>query len=144
MSCVSAMAAILAAMFFTTTAVAHEFKVKDFEFIHPWTREPAAGIKDVPVYMVLRNTASADDRIVAVSSPFATKGELLAGKAEGERPIDAIPVAGNATVELDANRPHILLRGLIEPLDGYQYFPLVLTFERAGRMEIEVYVEEPN
>jgi len=36
------------------------------------------------------------------------------------------------------------LRGLTEPLDGYQYFPLVLIFARAGRMEIEVYVEEPN
>jgi hypothetical protein len=45
---------------------------------------------------------------------------------------------------LNADRPHILLRGLTEPLDGYQYFPLVLTFERAGWMEIEVYVEEPN
>jgi len=31
-----------------------------------------------------------------------------------------------------------------EPLDGYQYFPLVLTFERAGQMEIEIYVEEPH
>ena len=100
---------------------------------------------DVPVYMVLRNTASVDDPYrCGVSSPFAPKGELLAGKAEGERPIEGILVAGNATVELDANRPHNLSRGLIEPLDGYQYFPLVLTFERAGALEVEVYVEEPN
>jgi len=144
MSPTSIMTAVLAAMLAATIAAAHEFKIKDFEFIHPWTREPAPGVKDVPVYMVLRNTASADDRIVAVSSPFATKGELRAGKAEGEGPIGGISVAGNATVELDANRPHILLRGLTEPLDGYQYFPLVLTFERAGQLEIEVFVEEPN
>jgi len=136
--------AVIAAMLVAPVATAHEFKIKGFEFIHPWTREPAPGIKDVPVYMVLRNTAPTEDRIVAVSSPFATKAEMRAGKANGEGQISAIPIGGNATVELDADRPHILLRGLIEPLDGYQYFPLTLTFERAGQMEIEVYVEEPN
>src|SRR5262245_47564305 len=139
------MAVAIAAMLVATVAIAHEFKIKDFEFIHPWTREPAPGVKDVPVYMVLRNTAPTEDRIVAVSSPFATRGELrAAGKAAGEGQIGAIPIGANTTVELDAHRPHILLRGLIEPLDGYQYFPLTLTFERAGQMEIEVYVEEPN
>jgi periplasmic copper chaperone A len=141
---VTKMAAVIAATLVASAATGHEFKIKGFEFIHPWTREPASGVKDVPVYMVLRNTSAMEDRIVAVSSPFATKGELRAGKAKGEGQIGAIPIGGNATVELDADRPHILLRGLIEPLDGYQYFPLTLTFERAGQMEIEVYVEEPN
>jgi periplasmic copper chaperone A len=72
------------------------------------------------------------------------KGELRAGKSEGERQVSAIHVPADATVELNADAPHILLLGLTEPLDGYQYFPLILTFERAGQVEIEVYVEEPN
>ena len=55
-----------------------------------------------------------------------------------------ISVPAAATIELNADRPHILLLGLTEPLGGYQYFPLVLSFEPAGQMEIEVYVEEPN
>jgi len=138
------MVTLLAVLLLANPAAAHEFKIKDLEFIHPWTREPASGVKDVPVYMILRNTAPTDDRIVAVSSPFATKGELRAGASEGGRQITAITIKGNATTELNADRPHILLQGLTEPLDGYQYFPLVLTFERAGQMEIEVYVEEPN
>ena len=74
MSCVLKAAAVLAAIFTTDLALAHELKIKDFEFIHPWTREPARGIKDVPVYMVLRNTASTPDRIAAVSSPFRDEG----------------------------------------------------------------------
>jgi copper(I)-binding protein len=144
MSRVTKIAAVVAVMLVATVATAHEFKIKDFEFIHPWTREPAPGIKDVPVYMLLRNMAPTEDRIIAVSSPFATQGELRAGRTNGEVQIGAIPIGGNATVKLDADRPHILLRGLIEPLGGYQYFPLTLIFERAGQMEIEVYVEEPN
>jgi periplasmic copper chaperone A len=137
-------AAAAAIVLVATAAIAHEFKIKDLEFIHPWTRAPAKAVKDVPIYMVLRNTGSADDRIVAVSSPFANKGELRAGNTDGEGKVPAIDIPANATVELTANRPHLLLLGLTEPLDGYQYFPVLLTFEKAGRIEIEVYVEEPN
>lgn len=136
--------AVVATLLVTNTALTHEFKIKDFEFVHPWTREPARDVKDVPVYMVLHNSASSPDRIVAASSPFATRGELRGGRAEGGAQLGAIPIPANGTVELSADRPHILLVGLTEPLEGYQYFPLVLTFERAGRIEIEVYVEEPN
>src|SRR5215467_6626796 len=130
-------AAVLAAIFATNLALAHEFKIKDFEFIHPWTREPARGVKDAPVYMVLRNTASTPDRIVAVSSPFATKGELLAGKSAGVRRVSAIPVPADATVELNIDRAEILLLGLTQPLDGYQYFPHNLNVQRAGQMKIK-------
>src|SRR5262245_53624805 len=121
---VTKMAAVIAAMLVAPVATAHEFKIKDFGFIHPWTREPASGVKDVPVYMVLRNTSAMEDRTVAVSSPFAKKSELRAAKGEGESQIGAIPIGGNATVELAADRPHILLRGLTEPLDGHQYLAL--------------------
>src|SRR5262249_34189215 len=103
---------------------------------------PAASRKSRSTWSCI--SASTPDRIVAMSSPFATKGELRAGKSEGERPVSAISVPADATIELNAGSPHILLLGLTEPLDGYQYFPLTLTFERAGQMEIEVYVEEPN
>jgi len=136
--------AMLAGTLACNVATAHEIKIKDFEFIHPWTREPGSGVKDLPIYMVLRNMASTEDHIVAASSPFAMKGELRAGKPEGGGQVTAIQIAGNATVELSVDRPHIQLSGLTEPLEGYQYFPLILTFERSGQIEIEVYVEEPN
>jgi copper(I)-binding protein len=137
-------AAAVAFLAAASTVAAHEFKIKDLEFIHPWTREPPREVKDVPVYMTLRNTGSTGDRIVAVASPFASKAELRAGKAAGGALLPAIAIEAGATVELNAEAPHIVLSGLTEPLDGYQYFPMVVTFERAGRIEIEVYVEEPN
>ena len=136
--------AVVALLAGATAPRAHEFKIKDLEFIHPWTREPAQGVKDVLVYMVLKNTGSTPERIVVVSSPFAACAELREGKADGGRKIETILIPQNATTELSPDGRHILLRGLTEPLDGYQYFPLVLTFERAGNVEIEVYVEESN
>jgi copper(I)-binding protein len=139
------MAAVAVAFLVAATATAaHEFKIKSFEFIHPWTREPAHGVRDVSVYMVLRNTGGTGERIVGVSSPLAARGELRAAKADGGGQLAAIEIAANTTIELNAEGPHILLLGLTEPLEGYQYFPLSLMFERAGRVEIEVYVEEIN
>jgi hypothetical protein len=140
----AAAAIVVGVVVATSAGSAHEAKVKDFEFIHPWTREPPAKVKDVPVYMVLRNTGSTPDRILAASSPFAARGELRASKSDGGGQLQGIGVGAGETIELEPDGAHIMLLGLTEPLDGYQYFPLWLTFERAGRIEIEVYVEEPN
>jgi copper(I)-binding protein len=96
------------------------------------------------VFLVLRNTGGRGDRIVGVSSPFAARAELRAARADGGGRVAAIEIAANATVEFNADGPHIQLLGLTEPLEGYQYFPLSLTFERLGRVEIDVFVEEPN
>jgi copper(I)-binding protein len=126
------------------TASAHELKVKHLEFVHPWTREPAQGVKDVPVYMVVRNTGSKPDRILAVASPVATRAELRGSISAGPAQRQGIEIRPKEIVELTPDGPHIMLLGLKEPLNGYQYFPLWLTFERAGRVGIEVYVEEPN
>lgn len=124
-----------------STAAGHELKIKGLEFIHPWTREPAKGVKEVPVYMVIRNAGRTPERLIGASSPFATNAELRAGRG-GK--VAAIQLPAGKTTELNADGPHLLLLGLSKPLEGYQYFPLVLTFERAGKVEIEVYVEEPN
>jgi periplasmic copper chaperone A len=127
----------LATLLLTNPAHTHEFKIKDLELVHPWAREPARDVKDVPVYMLLHIRASTLDRVVAASSPFVARGELGAGKAEGGAQLGAILVPADATAERNADRPHILLVGLTEPFEGYQYFPLVLTFERAGRIEMK-------
>ena len=37
---------------------------------------------------------------------------------------------------------HIMLQGLKEPLQAGKFFPLTLTFEKAGQREIEVAVEK--
>jgi periplasmic copper chaperone A len=98
----------------------------------------------VPVYMVVHNTGGKPDRLLAATSPLATKAELRASKSAGPAQRQDIEIRPKEIVELTPDGPHIMLLGLKEPLNGYQYFPLWLTFERAGRIGIEVYVEEPN
>ena len=47
-----------------------------------------------------------------------------------------------ATLELGPSGTHVMLVGLTKALHGYQYFPMRLTFARAGKVNIDVYVEE--
>jgi copper(I)-binding protein len=144
MKCARLAAVVAALLMAVSAASGHEFKIKHLEFIHPWTREPAKGVTDVPVYMVVRNTSPRIERIIGASSPFAASAELHASKLEGGGTIAALQLPAGEVTELNADGPHLLLRGLTEPLDGYQYFPVVLMFEHAGKVEIEDYVEEPN
>ena len=57
--------------------------------------------------------------------------------------IGSIP-AGRGEVDLKRGGPHILLVGDEEALGAYDSFLMTLTFERAGKVEVEVMVEEAS
>ena len=54
------------------------------------------------------------------------------------RPVAAIEIAPGAPTVLEPGGLHIMLRGLGRRLVEGETFPLSLTFERAGTVEIEV------
>ncbi len=83
--------------------------------------------------------------MLRASASNAAKTELRAGAppdAEGGV-IAAIPV-GRGEVNLKRGGPHILLTGVKKPLGAYDSFLMTLTFERAGKVEVEVMVEEAS
>lgn len=133
----AAAATLLGALLATAGVAAHEVKLEHLKIVHPHTMEPAAGVTDVTVSMKIRNSGSEPERLTAASSPLAREA-LVAGGVDGI----AIPAGGS--IELTATGPHIRLLGLTEPLTGYEMFPLWLTFAHAGRVEVEVMVEENN
>jgi copper(I)-binding protein len=92
----------------------------------------------------IRNAGPKPDRLLRASVPNAEKRELRAGvppDAEGDV-IASLSVGGKSEVNLKRGGPYILLTGVKKPLGAYDSFPMTLTFERAGRVEIEVMVEE--
>lgn len=119
----------------TSGARAHEVQLKDLKIVPPYTKEPAAGVTDVTVSMTIRNAGSKPERLLAAGSPLAREARI----ATDGGPIE-IPPGGS--IKLSAGGAHIRLIGLTEPLTGYEMFPLWLTFAHAGRVEVEVMVEE--
>ena len=59
-------------------------------------------------------------------------------------PEASIPIDGRGEVNLKRGGPHILLTGVKKQLGPYDSFLMTLTFARAGKVEVEVMVEEAS
>ena len=127
-----------------SAAEAHEFKKGSLMIDHPFAR---ANIPQRPAaaYLKIMNMGSEDDRLVTASSPVAGRVELHTHLMENGiakmRPVEAIEVPAGGAAELKPGGDHIMLFDLAEPLKKGDKFPLTLTFEKAGAVEITVDVE---
>jgi periplasmic copper chaperone A len=125
-----------------TTGSAHEVKLEHLQLVHPWARGQATAgptaPRDVNVYMAVFNRGAYADRLIAVSSPLAAAAEVR----DGEQPRDALALEAKSSLKMGIDGPHVVLRGVTDDLAGYEAFPVWLTFERAGRVEVAVVVED--
>lgn len=125
-------------------ALAHDYKLGAIVIERPWAR--ATPVKVGGAYMTIRNRGTAADRLVKVASPAAEKAEIHETRIEGGtammRPVSALELKPGATVELKPGGLHLMLIGLERPLKEGENLKLVLTFEKAGTIEVEASVEK--
>ncbi len=140
---------ILAFIFSTVIAAsahAHEYKVGDITIEHPWARASAGAATSGGAFLKIHNEGTAPDRLVAVTSPVAKKAHLHTTIMENDvmkmRPLDAIDIPANGMVELKPGSFHVMFMGLTAPFVEGEMFPLTLTFEKAGTLDVEVYITE--
>jgi len=126
---------------------AHEYKLKNLEIIHPWARASIGHARAGAAYVVISNEGDEVDRLVAVTSNVAKHVALHTHKMDGDvmkmMPVKAIELAPGAPVALEPGGLHIMLMGLKGPLVEGKTFPLTLTFEKSGSIEVEVHIQKP-
>lgn len=132
-----------AATLVATAAFAHSHKVKKLEIVHPWCFETNDAGGAVPVFMTIKNADGKPDKLLRVSTAMAGKAELRAAGAAGGT-LSSVVVTGRGAVNLKRDGPHVLLSGVKNALSRYDSFMLTLVFERAGKVEVEVMVEEAS
>jgi hypothetical protein len=92
--------------------------------------------------MTIKDVGSTDDRLVAVATPVADQAQLHIEMNDNGimkmRPLSAIDVRANSTVALAPGGMHVMLIGLKQPLKEGQSFPMTLTFEKAGKLQVTV------
>jgi len=96
-------------------------------------------------FMVLVNDGSADDALVAASTPVATTVELHQTTADASgvmtmAPVPEVPVPAGGRTELAPGGFHVMLIGLTEPLLDGGMVPLTLTFRSGAVIEVEAVV----
>jgi copper(I)-binding protein len=140
------MACLLLAAFLAAPAPAHSHKKRNLVIVHPWTPETVAkeGIT-ARVFMTIRNGGRAPDRLLSASTPRADKVELAVGDhatAKDGKPVAPFSIAPGKALVLDAKGQHLVLSGLKKAFHAYDDFKLTLVFEKAGRVVVDVMVEE--
>ncbi|MDE0391172.1 MAG: copper chaperone PCu(A)C [Rhodospirillales bacterium] len=137
-------AAVLALVAMAMPAAAHEEMTGDVTIVHPWSRPAPQGQNGV-IYLDIRNDGAADDRLIAVGTPLATKVELHKSAMEDGihrmEKVESIVVPAGGAVELAPGGLHVMLVGLKFMLMAEETIPVTFTFERAGDITTGVAVE---
>ena len=146
MTIVKTLALTAAAMLVATAAQAHSHKFKKLEIVHPWCIETSDAAKPVIVSMTIKNAGGRPDKLLGATTAMAAKAELRAGgtpDADGPL-VRSVAVGGHREVNLKRAGPHIVLTGMKQQLSPYESFFMTLAFARAGKVEVEVMVEEAS
>ncbi|MGO4674345.1 copper chaperone PCu(A)C [Bosea sp. 2YAB26] len=130
----------------SAAAFAHDYKAGPLKIGHPWSRATPAGAKVGGGYLSIENTGSTPDRLIAVSAPFAGRGEIhemaVTNGVMTMRELEkGIEIPAGAKVELKPGGFHIMFQELKQPLKQDERVKGTLTFEKAGVVEVEFKVE---
>ena len=128
-------------------ARAHDYRAGAITAEHPYALPSAPGSPDGQAYLRrLVNRGDTADRLVGASASIAHSVELQTVSATGEAtPVAAIEVPAASELTLRHDGPYRLaLRGLRQPLVDGDRFDLTLHFERAGDLEVKVWVQTPR
>ena len=95
--------------------------------------------------MKIANHGTEDDRLVAVTAEISTKVILCDIRRGAMVPLaDGIPIPAGKTITLSSKSLHIMfLNPKSAPMAGSE-FGGTLTFEKAGTLQVDFEVEEPE
>jgi copper(I)-binding protein len=137
--------AVLAAVFVSGAAHAHDYQVKALTVSNPFARATPPGAKVAGAFMTIKNFGPDTDRLISASSPAAGLVEIHEMAMDGGmlkmRAVKGIDLQPGATVELKPGGYHVMLQDLKRPLKQGEQIPVKLTFEMAGVVEVMVHVE---
>ena len=140
---------LLAVAFAPPAVLAHSHKKGGVEIVHPWTypvSDKAGGT--TRVFMKIKSLTGVPERLVGASTPAAARTQLQ--ETTGDSPGASGKVVASVVIEpgketqLSRNGPHLVLIGVRKRLDAYDSFKLTLVFEKAGRVVVDVAVEEAD
>ncbi len=109
-----------------------------------WAR-PAAQGTNTAIYLTATG-GTANDRIVSITTPVADRVEMheTVVNEQGVSRMVAAPdgfvVAAGETVKLAPGGKHVMVFALKQALTGGDKFPVTVTFEQAGKVELEAAV----
>lgn len=135
-------ASVIAALsLFATPLWAGDITIED-----AYARASRPGAPTGAMFMTIVNAGAEDDRLVAAASPVAKLVELHThieedGVMKMREVEGGFEVPAGGTHMLQRGGDHVMLMGVTETLENGDTVPLTLTFEKAGKIELQVTVD---
>lgn len=136
------------ALLISSTAIAHDYHAGDVHIGHPYARASVPGQTSGAAYLTLENKGKQSDTLIAAQSPAAKSVEIhtmsmTADNVMRMREVSSIELKPNEKIiMLPGDGYHIMLIGLKAPLKTGDKLPLVLTFKKAGKVDVSIWVED--
>lgn len=135
---------VAAALCASTAALAHDYALKNLRIINATARATPPGARTGGAYLTIENRGKGNERLVRVASPVADSAQLHLMRVEGGmmrmRDVTSVGIPADSAMTLAPGGYHVMLVGLKRPLVAGDTFPLALTFEKAGTIEVMVTV----
>ena len=119
----------------------------DIEVVDAYARAASPTAKAGAAFMVIRNTGSEDDRLIAAASDIAARVELHTHKDMGEGVMKMMHVEEGFAVPagdmhaLARGGDHVMFMGLSRPMAQGDTVTVTLTFEKAGEVVVDIPVD---
>jgi periplasmic copper chaperone A len=118
------------------------FAIGDIRVKNAWSRASIGTDRPGVLYLEITNAGTADDALVDISTPAAAMPmlhETLVIDGIASMPhAGSVGVPAGQTVVMMPGGFHAMLMGLTNALTEGTTFPVTLTFEKAGRIELSV------
>lgn len=136
-------AAATALTLISFSSFAGDYSVGDLSISKTWTRATPPKAKAGGGFVEIVNTGSDTDRLIAVSSDVAGKTEIhemavTDGVMKMRELENGIEIPAGETVTLKPGGLHIMFMGLKQSFEQGSKVPVVLTFEKAGDVSVEL------
>ncbi len=109
-----------------------------------WARASAGMARNGGAYISVENEGRSDDRLVGARSDIAKRTEIHTHLEENSvmkmRRVDGIELPAGGEIEMRPGGYHVMFIGLHKPLREGDRFPVILVFEKAGEVTVEVSV----
>ena len=132
----------------STQAQASDYKIGTLEIEHPWARASAGMAGAAGAFMEIENEGKVADRLLSATSPVAGMVQIHETRMKNNimtmNHVMGIDIPADGKVKLKPGGYHVMLMKLAAPLKVGETFPLTLTFEKAGSVEVTVQVMKPG
>lgn len=132
---------LLATLLASACGTTGEFKIMD-----AWAR-PAASGDNGAVYFIVSNATDTDERLLSVNTDVASAAEVHMSMMDSNGVMsmqmqEAVPLPAQQEIIFKPGGLHVMLIGLSQDLNIGDTISLILNFETAGSITIQVSVEE--